>query len=431
MQEMKTHDKWLMAGLLLLVGVAFYMMCASNPLRWDDLMYQYVWLDHRVPELLHPVDLDNRVDNMGEAFLSQCHHYRVMNGRFIVHFITQCFCGFLGKGMFNVLNALVYVGFLLLGLRFARAVSWTQGVMVVAGLWLLLPVQWILSFDVVFPINYLWSATACLAFILLFQKQAGRVGDSWLHKSLLLLTGIFCGSFHEGYSLLVSGALFFYALTHIKKLSAGQWCLMVGMWIGTLTVIGSPGIWNRAAGASAESWQEMLERKLDILRYSKRLYLLIISLAAGWLFLGGKRMKQFVVENQIALMIVIFGFAFLFLLPYYSQRMGFPMELFSVLLMLKLLLGALRDKERSVVPYAACGLLLLLAVHVVMTVGYARKVGAEYDAMMAEYQASRDGVAHRQAFEVPGIFRPYIYRLGEPSEVGMISFTMKKELKVE
>ena len=32
--------KWL---LLLLLGVAFYMMCASNPLRWDDMIYEYVW----------------------------------------------------------------------------------------------------------------------------------------------------------------------------------------------------------------------------------------------------------------------------------------------------------------------------------------------------------------------------------------------------
>ena len=87
--------------------------------------------------------------------------------------------------------------------------------------------------------------------------------------------------------------------------------------------------------------------------------------------------------------------------------------------------------SNRVKPWLVVLLAVLLAVHVVVTVGYARKVGAEYEAMMAEYQASPDGVAHRQAFEVPGLFRPYIYRLGEPSEVGMISFTMKKELRVE
>ena len=72
------------------MGVGFYLICESNPLRWDDLMYQYVWLDHKEVNLLHPIDLNNRVDDFQEAFVSQCNHYKVMNGRFIVHYMTQC-----------------------------------------------------------------------------------------------------------------------------------------------------------------------------------------------------------------------------------------------------------------------------------------------------------------------------------------------------
>ena len=110
------------------------------------------------------------------------------------------------------------------------------------------------------------------------------------------------------------------------------------MWIGTLTVIGSPGIWNRAAGSSAESVEEAFIRKLDILRYSKRLYILIALMAISYLWIGKKKLISFIKDNQIELMVVVLGLLFLFLLPYYSQRMGFPMELFAVLLSLKLLL---------------------------------------------------------------------------------------------
>ena len=429
MTRIKTTEKWLMAALLLLMVVAFYLMCASNPLRWDDLMYQYVWYDHKVPELLHPVDLDNRVDDVGEAFLSQCHHYTVMNGRFIVHFITQCFCGFIGKGPFNAVNALVYLAFLVLGLRFVGAKSLGKVAFVLAGLWLLPPVQWILSFDVVFPINYLWSAVACLAFVLLFHKMSLRGLPSWWQNALLVFFGVLCGNFHEGYSLLVSGALFFYALFHFKKLNASQWCLIVGMWIGTLTVIGSPGIWNRAAGASAETLQETLTRKLDILRYSKRLYLLIALLAVGCFVLGRKQIKKFFVENQIAFMVVVLGFLLLFMLPYYSQRMGFPMELFAVLLSLKLLLRF--PIKTAVAKPIVAAMVLLMVAHAVTTVIYAQKVGEEYAGMLEEYQASPDGVAHRFSFEVPKPVASYVYRLGEDSEVGLVSFTMKKEMIVK
>ena len=286
--------KWL---LLLLLGVAFYMMCASNPLRWDDMIYEYVWLDHQDPELLHPIDFSNRVDNFQEAFSSQLNHYVAMNGRFIVHFITQCFNGFIGKGLFNVINAFVYVLFLLLGLRYCNAQHSTLNaqhstLFLIAGLWLLPPVQWIFSFDVVFAINYLWTATACISFILLFRSMSQKGTSSAWHNALLFLFALICGNLHEGYSLLISGALFFYALMHFRQLNASQWCLICGMWAGTLTVIGSPGIWGRASGASADSLQEALVRKLDILRYSKRLYLLIAALAAAYFMLGKENVCQ-------------------------------------------------------------------------------------------------------------------------------------------
>lgn len=84
-------------------------------------MYEYMWYDYRPVGLLHPINLENRIDNITEAFVSQCNHYVVMNGRFIVHFITQCFCGFVGKDVFNVCNAIVYVFFLFMGVRFVDA----------------------------------------------------------------------------------------------------------------------------------------------------------------------------------------------------------------------------------------------------------------------------------------------------------------------
>jgi putative flippase GtrA len=419
------------AIVLLLMGVAFYLMCAANPLRWDDLMYQYVWLDHREAELLHPIDLTNRVDNITEAFQSQCNHYVVMNGRFIVHFITQCFCGFIGKGPFNVVNALVYVCFLLLSVRYVGVRSFLGKIVVVAGLWLLLPVQWILSFDVVFPINYLWSATMCLAFLLLFRSVSqkpplrGEVGGG-----LLFLFGILCGNFHEGYTLLLSGALFFYTLFHFRKLNTYQWCLIMGMWIGTLTVIGSPGIWGRAAGTSAESVSEMMARKMDILRYSKRLYLLVALLAFSVVPLGKSRVAAFIRDNVIVLTIVLLGLAFLFMLPYYSQRMGFPMELFAVLLTLRLL-ASYHWKWQRLRLLASMLVAVVLAVHVVMTVGYARQVGDEYRAMLSEYQQSPEGKTHFRQLDIPKPFRPYVVRLDVPFERDQISFNMQKEMIIE
>ena len=131
----------------------------------------------------------------------------------------------------------------------------------------------------------------------------------------------------------------------------------------------------------------------NILRYSKRLYLLIALLAVGYFVLGRKQIKKFFIENQIAFMVVVLGFLLLFMLPYYSQRMGFPMELFAVLLSLKLLLRF--PIKKAVGKPIVAAMVLLMVAHVVTTVIYAQKVGEEYAGMLEEYQASPDGVAHR------------------------------------
>ena len=198
MSNIRGFQRLFLMGFLLFVGVGFYMICESNPLRWDDLMYQYVWLDHKDANLLHPIDLNNRVDNFQEALVSQCNHYKVMNGRFVVHYMTQCFCGFIGKDVFNYINAIIYILFLLTGIYFTRAFSFSRSIFVITGLWLLPPVQWILSFDVVFPINYLWSATICMAFLVLLHHFSENRSPSLGTNLLLLLFGIICGNFHEG-----------------------------------------------------------------------------------------------------------------------------------------------------------------------------------------------------------------------------------------
>lgn len=427
---MNRSDRGILLGLLLLMGVAVYLICSCNPLRWDDLMYEYMWYDYRPVGLLHPINLENRIDNITEAFVSQCNHYVVMNGRFIVHFITQCFCGFVGKDVFNVCNAIVYICFLFFGIRFVGAKNIHQILFVLVGLWLLPPIQWIFSFDVVFPINYLWTTTACLFFLLQFHKVSKSEYISVWPNLLFLLFGFLCGNFHEGFTLLISGSLFFYVLFHFREMNKSQWCLIVGIWLGTLTVIGSPGIWGRATGASAMSISELLSRKLDIFLYSKRLYLLIILLFISYFFLGKRQILLFLKQNQIECLVVVFGFIFLFFLPYYAQRMGFPMEIFSVLLTLKLCL--LLPVQKIFCRIISFCLSLILLIHVSVTVYYAKKVGSEYHSMLNEYIKSSEGLAYRQSFEVPKLWRSYVLRLGEePSEIGLISFTNKKDMVIK
>ena len=99
MKTISKH-KTFCAVFLLAVGCIIYCLNVFTPLFSDDWHYAFIFGTHQ------------RIDSIGDIFRSQYIHYFDFNGRSIVHFIVQLFDGILGKNVFNVFNALMFVAFL-------------------------------------------------------------------------------------------------------------------------------------------------------------------------------------------------------------------------------------------------------------------------------------------------------------------------------
>lgn len=422
----------LLLGLLLAVmGIVNYLLTADNPLRFDDLIYQYFCQDiDGVMDASELYDTNNRIDSFAEAFQSQCNHYMHHNGRFLLHFLVQSFCGFLGKPLFNVCNALVYMLFLYGCLRLTRVKDLTGAALVVGVLWFLLPVQCIFTMSVAHAVNYLWVSTLVVWFLILLRWVISHQEMSWGVGVLLFLAGLVTGATHEGFTMPLSVGLFVWLLLNYK-VKWPVWLLVAGLWLGTASVVLAPATLNRATSvmpAVEGVGDNGLDLKLQALFYSKRLMLLLVVIGIGLWFIGKKRVIAFLKEYIVWLTAIIVNLLLVLSLAQYSQRMVFPLELLSVLLVI--LLFREFDLNRLVRRVAAVLVIVLMCVHVPVLLSYSGKVSKEYGKMV---QSCREtGVArYDSTLVLPKYVSTYINRLRMPFEEKMLSIELGREVKIE
>lgn len=407
--------------------VAFYLMNYFEPLRCDDLIYQFYWLNEGTIDLREPIDLTNRIDDMSEAFCSQINHYYVMNGRFVNHFFVSCFCGFLGRPLFSIFNAVIYALFIWGCVKLLNFNCSLKSTSAIAIIWLGLPIQYILWYSVAFAINYLWVSTALIYFFLLFRSLV--LTDC--KYTIFQIVGIFLfcfilGSLHEGFSLPLSGAMFVYILVNRKIMNKYVIISMIGLCLGTAFVVLAPGTLGRGAGSlSYVNIHDLILMKIDVFKYSKRLYLFVVLIII-YSIANKKYLMRFMKDNQLLIYFVAIEFAFVLAVPHYSQRIEFPLELVSLLMSISLLLNT--DMFSKYKRQICSVLLAIMFIHASFTVYYAKVTSNEYERMLMGYLSSSDGKTSYEDIDIPKCFSSYVYRLDEGVERDYISFVYKKEM---
>lgn len=441
---MKKSNWYLTLGILLIGGIAFYLINYFCPLRNDDYMYMFLFLNKFSNGVVASIDTTHPISTISDVITSQYNHFMAMNGRTPVHFLVQAFIGVWGKGLYNICAALMFMllwhGSVLLvksqtyfgrksQLPMARqTVSPSDYIIVGALLWLLLPCFNCLYNGIDFSINYLWSCTLGVFFILAFNRYFTEDSASVPTRICLFLFAILTGWMHEAFTIPLSGTLFFYAIYRRGHLSKTAWCLTIGLWIGTSLIVFAPGTLHRGGSTFADfNIQEFLAIKMDMIRYSKRFYLLCFLLLVGVLLLGKKEMRKFIGSNSLMLTTIVLGMAFIFMINHYSQRMQFFTEYLSIIVALRLL-----DQLRlsPIVRKSLCAILALLAlIHVPATIYYTKVVNDEFTRMLEQYKSSPDGKTTYRIRPLPPTMSTRVVELND-MEIEMIGNAFHHEMEI-
>lgn len=202
-------------AVCLCVFAAIYALNRMTPLHDDDYHFCFVFYD------LLPVEYDRRVAGIADILLSVRNYYLLSGGRAVSHFLVYLML-FIGKGLFNVVNSLMFVA---LGLLITFCVRPAQSrrrlsnalllAAVYGALWLFLPMVGETVFWLSGAVNYLWMACIDLAFLLCYINYARSPSPHRrpvLRAALMLPFGVLAGATNENSGGAVLLILFVYFL---------------------------------------------------------------------------------------------------------------------------------------------------------------------------------------------------------------------------
>jgi hypothetical protein len=315
----KHSHKALSAALLTVVAVLMWCFNHFTPLFLDDWHYAFIF------------GTQEPVRSISDIIVSQYHHYFGFNGRAIVHFFVQVFDGLLGKGVFNVVNALIFVLFLYtLAMNTSHDKSSYYKIMSVAFILIFLlmtgfkyTILWLSG-----AVNYLWVGVAVLCFLYLMEKEEVA---SWARVPLFLF-GFICGWSNEALAVGLGAAYFFYYAFHRKRLCGHRLWMLSGFYLGALFLVFSPAAINRALSTSARQLS-ILERVINLQNLS--IFFILLAFVVIKVIFKKISFREWVKREQVLILATLMSILFIIFTGFYYSHSRFGIELFSLLLLLR------------------------------------------------------------------------------------------------
>lgn len=384
-----------MKDILIKIFVLFtlvfaYIVTSRTPMMWEDVVYMLkadaalgaAMSNSAVADTIQ-LGRYERVRNVEELAESSYYHYMNANGRLFPHMTSQAFGTLIGKPVFDVLNAIMFVLLVTVATMLVvgyRKDYWKWWVVVLSGLWLAMPESNTGFFLMTYALNYLWSSVVCLTFLWLYIQA-----DSWkTNTSVLLLGCLFAfgaGWSHEGVAIGIAASIAFdnlwdmihHRVNNRKMLWAICFC------VGAAFLCLSPGNFTRTDAALP-----LYNHLLSFARL-RVFWILVLS----WCLFS--RRTVFLRQNYLLLIALSVQMLFMFYAGFRNSRVLWGTELFSLILLLRLFTDSEKKRFFSWVTYS---LLTLLTIHFGWLIYRSGEVRQQYDEVITLYMESQDGIVY-------------------------------------
>lgn len=360
----------------LLLGIVYIM---SSMALWlgDDINYRYHFKTAQ------------EIETVIDAFTSQLEHYKVMNGRFVAHFLVQIFIALLGKTAFSIVNAFMYVVFLIFIAKLSGIKLSNSVFVVLMALLILFGFQ--TKFVPSCQIGYIWMFAIVLLFIYLFFNSE-KVTSRW-HSIWLIPFAIISGWTQEAIVVGISVALIVYVLSNFKKITFNQWTMFFAFGLGAMLLCFSPGTLSRTneLHGSIDFLPPAVYSLVKFLFYLRMTYLFIgyiiyLVFVKKVSIMEIYRRESFLIISLLTLII------FNLIVGVYGNRQLFGVELLSMILLMRFLLKYSLSTKLPVVliSFFACWTIYSISNNTTF-LKHENKV-CEY--LIAEYRNSENGVVY-------------------------------------
>ena len=387
---------------------ALYIMAGSllTLPDYDDAFYAFVqgddpaWNDH--PAGMRPVE------TLADVAESQYHHYLDVNGRAPVHVLVQVFIGVLGRQVFAVANALVFVLVVWLLCRYElprRQRGPLLFLVNMLAMLLLFPARdtnlamWA---SPAYSINYLWVMLAVLVFLLLVRRteRGGRVP-----VAVCVVAGLLTGWSNEAFAVPLGAAMLVVWLwRRLRFRNVAQGALCVSLWAATLPLVLSPGTLHRASTANGVgSLYDFVCRTYECFAGITMLYVLLVC-AGVYLVFRRRECVAFVRANGMLWLLWLVELMFVSVAHSYPHSMCL-LEFLSLMLVVRLAERVRPGVFAGHTAVAACGAAVFAVLAVWATVVSVR-IREDALEMGERLKTAPDGCTYVEVQEVCPAIRP-------------------------
>lgn len=414
---------------VVLTFVFAYVITSRTPMMWEDVVYTLkadqalgaAMSNEAVADTIH-LGRYERVQNLSDLATSTYHHYMNANGRLFPHLTSQAFGTLIGKPVFDVLNAVMFImliTFVTLLVVGNRKSYWKWWVVVLSGLWVAMPESNTGFFLMTYALNYLWSSVFCAIFLWIYFHLNQQKFARWVFV-LFCLFAFGAGWSHEGLAVGIAASIFVDNVLDMRchHINSQKVAVAVFFCIGATFLCLAPGNFNRTDAA--------LPLYNHLLSFAR--------LRVFWLFLLSwclfSRNIDFVRNNRILLVALVVQIAFMSYVGFRNARVLWGTEFFSLILLLKIF--ADRESRGRILAYLSYILLALLIIHFGWLVYRSGEVRKQYDEIIALYLQSSDGnvyydVKTESKLVLGFIPAPFCYE--KPFELYTFSFYYTKDKK--
>ena len=234
----------------------FLIMNLLTPMIGDDYAYSFIWDGSQNGNFQNNVGKLERLESIGDIFVSQYSHYMTWGGRTVAHVFVQFFC-LTGKLFFDFMNALIYAALALMIYFTAKGKIELQNsdgknfLWIFFALWFCLPEMFQTSLWLTGACNYLWMTVVQLLFLLPFALKFWNK-NFWSGASkgkifLMAFLGLIAGWSNESGGAFVIFLAFLALIYFWRQRQLERWMLVgFGMlFVGYALLMLAPGNFQR------------------------------------------------------------------------------------------------------------------------------------------------------------------------------------------
>lgn len=422
---MRTQGIGLIITLFLITAYFFFERAANTPVANDDLVYAFM-VDNTHDTPHQPGSCSRHISDIGDILDSQYNHYFIYNGRSIVHFFVQLFCGLLPAYTFYFAAALIiFLSIYLFGLFTLNAqarfnpLAWLLIMIAFFALW---PYQGGGMYVKCLLFNYYYPLLLVLCFLLLFRRfKRADYRFSAPMKFAIVPLAFLIGWSHESYAFPLFGALIILAIIERRLFTADWLYFLIPMALGAVILLCAPGNYTRYAGGLSP-WI-MFKCGIEYHFYCPLNYALLIVATIGYIR-DRNGLFSLLRGNMICVIGLILSSLFC-CVAFTSMNCMYGQQMYAALLTF-LILNRLCPMKKFSALNAAIFVALALAFVMYLHAGVTatRKIRAAKQQLVSDYLSSKDGHVKYNIPQLSGLEKLTRLRAQKISEFEQLTYNL-------